>query len=47
MNILMILLVLVGGAVGLFSTGYIVFSLINTIAFKIYRKCKYNISLYD
>lgn len=47
MKILMWLLVIFGGGVGLFSTLYIVVSLFAVIGYKIYRKMKYGMSLYD
>ena len=47
MNIGLLIFVIIGGAVGIFSTGYMVISLIYTIFQKIYRKIKYNISLFD
>jgi hypothetical protein len=47
MNIFLWILVFIGGAAGALSTLYIVISLIATIIFKIYRKVKYNISIYD
>ncbi len=46
MNIGMLLLIILGGSVGLFSTLYIVVSLIATIGKKIYGKIKYGKSLY-
>lgn len=47
MKILMWLLIIFGGGVGLFSTFYIVVSLFGVIGFKIFRKIKYGMSLYD
>lgn len=47
MNIGLILIVILGGALGAFSTLYIVVSLFGTIGFKIFRKMKYGMSLYD
>lgn len=47
MKILMWLLIIFGGGVGLFSTLYIVVSLFGVIGFKIFRKIKYGMSLYD
>lgn len=47
MNILLWIVVIVGGGIGLFSCLYIVASLIGTICYKIYRKLKYHMSLYD
>lgn len=40
-------IVILGGAAGLISTLYIVVSLIGTLFYKIYRKCRYHISLYN
>ncbi|MGN0495686.1 MAG: hypothetical protein ACI4GW_05630 [Lachnospiraceae bacterium] len=47
MKLLMWLLIIFGGGVGLFSTLYIVVSLFGVIGFKIFRKIKYGMSLYD
>lgn len=47
MNIGLWIIIIIGGAAGAFSSLYIVFSLIGTICYKIYRKTKYHISLYD
>ena len=47
MNIGLLLLIIIGGAAGAFSTLYIVVSLIGTIAYKIYRSAKYHVSLYS
>jgi len=47
MNIFLWILVLIGGAAGAFSTLYIVVSLFAVIFYKIYRKAKYHVSLYD
>lgn len=47
MNIGMLLLMILGGAVGVFSTLYIVISLPVTIIQKIYRKVRYGIPLYN
>ena len=47
MKLLMWLLIIFGGGVGLFSTLYIVVSLFAVIGFKIFRKIKYGMSLYD
>lgn len=47
MNIGLILIVILGGALGALSTLYIVVSLFGTIGFKIFRKMKYGMSLYD
>lgn len=47
MNIGLLILIIIGGAAGAFSTLYICVSLIGTLAYKIYRSAKYHISLYD
>lgn len=47
MNIGLWILVIIGGATGALSTIYIIVSLFATIFFKLYRKAKYHISLYD
>jgi hypothetical protein len=47
MNIGLWILVLIGGAVGALSTLYIIISLFATIIYKIYRKVKCNISMFD
>lgn len=47
MNIFLWILVLIGGATGALSTLYIVVSLFAVIFYKIYRKAKYHVSLYD
>jgi len=47
MNIFMWLLIFIGGATGALSTLYIVVSLFAVIFYKIYRKIKYNASIYD
>lgn len=47
MNIGLILIVILGGALGALSTLYIVLSLFWTIGYKIVRKVKYGMSLYD
>lgn len=47
MNIGLLLLVVVGGLVGVLSTGYMVISLIAVLVYKIYRSVKYHVSLYD
>lgn len=47
MNILMILLVAVEAVLGLGSSLGIVLVLAGTVAFKIYRKVKFGVSLYD
>ena len=47
MKILLWILVIFGGGVGFLSTLYIVVSLFVMIGFKIYRKARYGMSLYD
>lgn len=47
LKIIMFLVAFVGGGVGLLSTLYIVVSLFGMIAFKIYRRIKYGISLFN
>jgi len=46
MNIATILILIIGGAAGIFSTFYIVISLFATLGYKIYRKVKYGISMF-
>lgn len=47
MDILLWIVIIFGGGIGLFSCLYIVVSLFGTIGYKIYRKFKYHMSLYD
>ncbi|MEZ3445026.1 MAG: hypothetical protein K1W30_07835 [Lachnospiraceae bacterium] len=47
MNILMWILIFVGGATGAVSTLYIIVSLFAVLIYKIYRKIVYHASLYD
>lgn len=47
MNIGLMILIIIGGVVGVLSTGYMVISLVWVIMYKIYRKIRYNASLYD
>lgn len=47
MNIGLILLMLIGGSVGVFSTLYILISLPVIIFLKFYRKIRFGASLYD
>lgn len=47
MNIGMILLMIVGASVAVFTTGYLVVSIFAVIGYKIMRKIKYGISLYN
>lgn len=46
MNIGLILLMIIGGSVGIFSTLFIVISLPATIIQKIYRKARFGTSLF-
>lgn len=47
MNIVTLVIMIVGGAAGFLSTLYIIVSLFGTLGYKIYRKIKYGISLYN
>lgn len=47
MNILMWLVIILGGLLGFVSSMYILVSLVGMIIYKIYRKCRYHVSLYD
>lgn len=47
MNILLWILIFIGGAVGALSTLYIVVSLIAVVFYKIYRAVRYHASIYD
>lgn len=47
MNILIWVLIILGGAAGLLSTLYIVAAMPIFIVWKVYRKVKYGFSLYD
>lgn len=47
MKILMWCLIIFGGGIGIFSTAYMVVSLVGVIMFKIYRKIKYGISVFN
>ncbi len=47
MNIVTLLILIVGGTAGIFSTFYIVISLFVTLGYKIYRKIKYGISMFN
>ena len=47
MNIGLIILMIIGGAAGVFSTLYILISLPYMIIKKIYRKARYGISLFN
>ncbi len=47
MNIGMWILMIVGGIFGVGPVGGMVVGIIGVIIYKIYRSCKYHISLYD
>lgn len=47
MNIGLLILIIIGGAAGGLSTIYIAVSLFGTLGYKIYRKIKYGMSLYQ
>lgn len=47
MNVFMIIFFLFEVVIGLASTLYLVISLFAVLGFKIFRKCKYGISLYN
>lgn len=47
MNIGMWLLIIVGGIFGVGLVGGMVAGIVGVIIYKIYRACKYHISLYD
>ena len=47
MDILLWIVVIIGGGTGLLSCLYIIFSLFGMIGYKIYRKIRYHASLYD
>lgn len=47
MNIMTLFILIVGGSAGILSTLYIVVSLFGTLGYKIYRKIRYGVSLYD
>lgn len=47
MSIGMWIITIIGGAVGILSTLYIVASIFAVLIYKIYRKAKYHISLYN
>lgn len=47
MNILIWLMMIIGGAAGIFSTVYLVLAMPLIFIWKVYRKVKYNIALYD
>lgn len=45
--IFQLIIVIIGGAIGLFTSAGIVVGMIVTILNKCYRKIKYNISMFD
>lgn len=47
MNIFMFIFFILEVVLGFLSTIYLVVSLFAVLGYKIYRKCKYNVSLYD
>lgn len=47
MDILLWIVIIIGGGTGLLSCLYIVASLFGTIIYKFYRKFRYHMSLYD
>lgn len=47
MNVLLYLLVFVGGGAGILSALYLTFAIPVVLVWKIYRKIKYRISLFD
>lgn len=47
MNIMLWILIFIGGAAGALSTLYIIVSLFAMIFYKLYRKIKYHASIYD
>lgn len=47
MNIFMFIFFILEVVIGFLSTIYLVVSLFAVLGYKIYRKCKYKISLYD
>ena len=47
MNILIWILMIVGGAVGIASTAYLVLAMPFVFGCKVYRKAKYHIGLFD
>ncbi len=47
MSIGMWIITIIGGAVGILSTLYIVVSIFAVLIYKIYRKVKYHIALYN
>lgn len=47
MNILLWIVIIIGGGTGLFSCLYIMVSLFAMIVYKFYRKIKYHASFYE
>jgi len=47
MNIGLILLMIVGASVAIFTTGYLVVSIFAVIGYKIMRKVRYGISMFN
>ena len=47
MNILIWILMIVGGTVGIASTAYLVLAIPVIFGWKVYRKAKYHIGLFD
>lgn len=47
MNIGLWIIIIIGGSVGALSSLYIIASLFGTIGYKLFRKMKYHVSLYD
>lgn len=47
MSIGMWIITIIGGAAGILSTLYIVVSILTVLVYKVYRKAKYHISLYN
>lgn len=47
MNFGMLILIIIGGVSGALSSLYIIVSLVGTIEYKIFRKIKYGISLFN
>ena len=47
MNILLWIVIIIGGGTGLFSCLYIMVSLFAMIVYKFYRKIKYHVSFYE
>lgn len=47
MNIGMIIVMIIGAALAIFTTGYLVVSIFAVIGYKIFRKIKYGTSLFN